>query len=278
MRAVAGVQPRSKSHLILALTHTPALQFPASKIKFVPDHGHDDHDHDHDHDHRDESVKHLKRGGRVCEMENSSDYGGNDHDHPDHNNALRIQTENLISQSLTATPTRIPSTRSISSINGSSYTSSPIITPSGSHLHIPSSALTPLPSPLVAATGQFPSSLSLDSLVLGSSPRRKGYGALGVLGSYGERRNATEFVPVNGSAGLGLERNERSVSSGLTARTGTDEGLRREEVHTPRSRTSSVADEVFVHFLPPGFRVDTSRTLTFGARTMIIGSVRRCDI
>src|ERR1700733_7097948 len=93
--------------------------------------------------------------------------------HSEHHNALRIQTENL---SL-STPRRVPSARSISSVNGSSYTSSPILTPSGSTLHIPSSALTPLPSPLVSASA-FPAGLSLDSLVLGTSPRRKGYAGL----------------------------------------------------------------------------------------------------
>jgi len=91
--------------------------------------------------------------------------------------------------------------------------------------------------------GQFPSSLSLDSLVLGTSPRRKAYGALGVGGVGGERRNVTEFGgSVNGLESTG----QRSVSSGLSGRTITDDGLRREEVRGTRSRTSSVADEILV--------------------------------
>jgi hypothetical protein len=194
--------------------------------------------------------------------------GMDDSSHNDHHhNALRIQTENL---SL-STPRRIPSTRSISSVNGSSYTSSPILTPSGSTLHIPSSALTPLPSPLVSA-GQFPSSLSLDSLVLGTSPRRKGYAGLGVGGLVGERRNVTEFgVGMNGLESGGL----RSASSGLSGRTITDDGLRREEVRGTRSRTSSVADEILVLslFRP---RIDLFRISTIGVPRMAVGFVRLC--
>ena len=187
-------------------------------------------------------------------MGDSSDNNG-DHEQ------LRIQTENL---TLT-TPRRIPSTRSVSSsINGSSYTSSPILTPSGSTLHIPSSALTPLPSPLVTAS-QSPSGLSLDPLILGTSPRRKGYAVLGV-GSLGERRNFTDYVPLNG-----FEAGTRSVSSGLSARTITDDGLRREEIRGTRSRAPSVTDEIFV---PPRYLWEIDdRTLNIGVHQMITGSV-----
>ena len=162
-------------------------------------------------------------------------------DSSDRDHTLRIQTENLPEPS---TPVRIPSTRSLnsSSVNGSS-TSSPIITPSGSTLHLPSSALTPLPSPLVSGSGAtFPANLSLDNLVIGTSPRRKGYSGLGVGSVGGDRRNATEFTPTNG---LG-EKRERRVSSGMSGRTLTNEGLRREEVATSRSRQSSVGDELYV--------------------------------
>src|SRR5438105_13776172 len=99
-------------------------------------------------------------------------------------NALRIQTDNLALSA--STPTRVSSFRSYSSINGGSVTSSPILTPSGSTLNLPSTKLTPLPSPLVTSgqfpsnATQFPSSLSLDTLPFGSSPRRKGYGSLGL--------------------------------------------------------------------------------------------------
>ena len=149
------------------------------------------------------------------------------------NHALKIQTEDL------HTPQRIPSTRSLND----SFTSSPIITPSGSTLQLPSSALTPLPSPLVSAGG-LPLNLSLDPLVLGTSPRRKGYG-LGIGGVSHDKRNASEFVPTEG-----LNENlERSVSSSLSGRTVTDDGLRREEVIIPRSRQSSVGDEIFVYAL-----------------------------
>lgn len=154
--------------------------------------------------------------------------------------ALRIQTENLPGPSA---PARIPSTRSINSLDGL-YSSSPILTPSGSALSLPSSALTPLPSPLVLSlSGTFPSSLSLDGLALGPSPQRKGYGALGVGGGQvAERRNVTNSVPVNGTS----ERSERSVSTSLRGRTNTDEGLRREEIRATRSRQSSVGDELYV--------------------------------
>ena len=162
-------------------------------------------------------------------------------DSSDHDHALRIQTQNLPEPS---TPVRISSTRSLnsSSLNGSS-TSSPIITPSGSILHLPSSALTPLPSPLVSASGA--TNLSLDNLVLGTSPRRKGYGGLGVGSIGGDRKNATELTPTNG---LG-EKHERRVSSSLSGRTLTNEGLRREGVPTSRSRQSSVGDELYVQTL-----------------------------
>ena len=39
---------------------------------------------------------------------------------------------------------------------------------------------------------------------------------------------------------------ERRVSSSLSGRSQTNEGLRREEVLTPRSRQSSVGDELYV--------------------------------
>lgn len=162
-------------------------------------------------------------------------------DSSDRDYALRIQTDNLPEPS---TPVRNPSTRSFnsSSLNGS-RTSSPIITPSGSTLHLPSSALTPLPSPLVSGGGATPpSGLSLDNLVLGSSPRRKGYGGLGVGSAGGDRRNLTEFTPMNGSG----EKSERRVSSSLSGRTLTNEGLRREEVLSSRSRQSSVGEEIYV--------------------------------
>lgn len=162
-------------------------------------------------------------------------------DFSDHDHALRIQTENLPEPS---TPVRAPSTRSLnsSSLNGS-HTSSPIITPSGSTIHLPSIALTPLPSPLVSGGGTtFPSSLSLDNLVLGTSPRRKGYGGLGVGPVSGDRRNAMEFTPTNVSG----DKSERRVNSNLSGRTLTNEGLRREEVYTSRSRQSSVGDDLYV--------------------------------
>lgn len=88
----------------------------------------------------------------------------------------------------------------------------------------------------------------MDNLILGTtaSSRRKGYGVLGVASnsgstSGGDRRNITEFVPV----GLN-EKKETRVSSSLSGRTLTNEGLRREEVHSSRSRTSSVGDEIYV--------------------------------
>ena len=165
---------------------------------------------------------------------------GDTSDRDSDNHALRIQTDNLPNNNETSTPTRIPSTRSLNSQSGS-YTSSPIITPSGSTLHLPSSTLTPLPSPLVSA-GTFPSSLSLDPLVLGTSPRRKGYGVLGVAnGQLVDRRNVTEHIP-----GAVNETLERRVSSGLSGRTLSNDGLRREEALLSRSRTSSVGDEIFV--------------------------------
>jgi len=170
-------------------------------------------------------------------------------DHQPAINALRIQTDNLALS--TSTPTRVSSYRSYSaSINGS-VTSSPILTPSGTTLHLPSAKLTPLPSPLVGA-GQFasnpvqyPSALSLDSLALGSSPRRKGYGALGMGlprgADYNDKRNVTEFpVPRDAEGG-----HERSVSM---SRTATDDGLRREEVILRRQRTYSMDLEVYVSF------------------------------
>jgi hypothetical protein len=161
-------------------------------------------------------------------------------------NALRIQTENLALSS--STPTRVSSFRSYSSINGGSVTSSPILTPSGSTLNLPSTKLTPLPSPLVTS-GQFPlnatpfpSSLSLETLALGSSPRRKGYGVLGLglsKGTDNEKRNVTEFpAPREGDGG-----HERSVSM---SRTATDDGLRREEIMLRRQRTYSMDLQLYV--------------------------------
>jgi hypothetical protein len=157
---------------------------------------------------------------------------------PNHNSTLRIQTENLpISSSLTritSTPTRITSSISYNSLNGS-FTSSPVLTPSGSTLNLPSTSLTPLPSPLVSNV-PFP---ALDGLALGQSPRRKGYGSLGVAGNYGEKRNVTEYIPMQG----GMASHERSVSIG---RSGTDDGLRREEIHAIRPRQNSADDGILV--------------------------------
>lgn len=155
-----------------------------------------------------------------------------------HNNTLRIQTENLpissTSTRIPSTPTRIASSISYNSLNGS-FTSSPVLTPSGSTLNLPSTSLTPLPSPL-SSNVSFP---ALEGLALGQSPRRKGYGSLGVAGNHGEKRNITEFIPMQG----GMASHERSVSIG---RSGTDEGLRREEIHASRPRQNSVDDEIFV--------------------------------
>jgi hypothetical protein len=83
----------------------------------------------------------------------------------------------------------------------------------------------------------------LDKLELGGTgPRRKAYGGLG-SGPVGDsRRNATEYVP----AGLSEKTSERHFSSNLGWRTLTNEGLRREEVHASKSRTSSVGDEIYV--------------------------------
>ena len=120
------------------------------------------------------------------------------------------------------------------------------------------------------SAGQFPSSLSLDSLVLGTSPRRKAYAGLGVGGLGGERRNVTEYgVAMNGLESGGL----RSASSGLSGRTITDDGLRREEVRGTRSRTSSVADEILV-LSPFRPRIDLCRISTIGVRRMTVGFVR----
>jgi hypothetical protein len=148
-------------------------------------------------------------------------------------NSLRIDTSNL---PLSVTPTRSRSTQSNLS-HTDSYSSSPIVTPSGSTLHIPSASLTPLPSPLVSAGGY--SSRSFEPLSLGTSPRRKGYGGLGVGVNFGDRRNTTEFVPANGVS----EGPERSVSIG---RTTTDEGLRREPVLSTSQSRGSLDDEIYV--------------------------------
>lgn len=159
--------------------------------------------------------------------------------------ALKIQTENLPPKS-TASP-KIAPARSYQSINGS-FTSSPIVTPSGSTFLLPSTSLTPLPSPLVTG-GQFSSNLSLDQLSLASttsSPRRKGYGALGSgpLNNI-DKRITTEYIP--GDLAPSLSHN-RSVSSLGRGRVATDEGLRREDIIATRSRQSSVGEEVYVFF------------------------------
>lgn len=186
--------------------------------------------------------------------------GDNDDKTP--NGALRVQTENI-----STTPRRIPSPKSF---NGP-YQSSPIITPSGSTLQLPSSTLTPLPSPLVSAA-TFPSNLSLDLLLLGSSPRRKAYG-LGVGGvSLGDKRNVSDSIPIDGVG----EKLERSVSSSLSGRTITDDGLRREELITPRSRNSSVGEELFVSHTP--LNLIDSRIWSFGGPSITNGSARPGDM
>ena len=214
-------------------------------------------------------------------------------------NALRIQTTNLPGQqqqqpqgqpttnngssattattattaSDTATPNRIPSTRSFTSLTNDSYASSPVLTPSGSTLLVPSTALTPLPSPLVLGPTTSPSSTSLDNLVLGPSARsRNKYGGLGTGAAAGEKRVASEFVPANG-----VERRERSLSSNLTGRTLTSsDGLRREEVRASRSRTSSVGEEVFVRLTMRQRPVD-SRISSIGGRRRVSGFVILLD-
>jgi hypothetical protein len=151
-------------------------------------------------------------------------------------NALRIETSNLPGS---VTPSGIRSTHSNASLD--SYTS-PVVTPSGSTLHLPSASLTPLPSPLVSAgTFSSTSQSSLDRFSLGTSPRRKGYGGLGIGVNFGDKRNTTEFVLSNGAS----ESIERSVSIG---RTTTDDGLRREEIHpVTKSRQSSIDEEIYVY-------------------------------
>ena len=161
-------------------------------------------------------------------------------------NALRIQTDNLPPRDASSPPPgrAITSQRSFTSLNGS-YTSSPIITPSGSTHLLPSSALTPLPSPLTASTNAnvVPTSLSLDTVRLENSPRRKAYGALGSGGSlgYGDgRRNVTEFP----SSSLGDSYLDRTIGGrSLSGRILGEEGLRREPA---RSRTSSLSEDTFV--------------------------------
>jgi len=223
------------------------------------------------------------------------DEGPHSLDHHDH--ALRIQTTNLPGQQQpptqpttnnggsattataattahdTPTPNRVPSTRSFTSLTNDSYASSPILTPSGSTLLVPSSALTPLPSPLVLGAAAFPSSASLDSLVLGPSTRQRNkYSGLGTGAAAAEKRVTSEFVPSNG-----FERRERSLSSNLSGRTSTSsDGLRREEVHASRSRTSSVGDEVFVR-LPTRKRHVDSRISSIGGRRRMSGFVILLD-
>jgi len=189
-------------------------------------------------------------------MDPSNDDNNNDNENNSTTlNALRIQTDNLALSA--STPTRVSSFRSYSSINGGSLTSSPILTPSGSTLNLPSTKLTPLPSPLVTSgqfpsnATQFPTSLSLDTLPFGSSPRRKGYGSLG-LGlpntADNDKRNVTEFpAPRDGESG-----HERSVSM---SRTATDEGLRREEIMLRRQRTYSMDLELYVSLPFPPTRI-----------------------
>lgn len=209
------------------------------------------------------------------------------HEHP--HNALRILTTNLPGQqpaqpadntsstnngtpaTALATPSRVASSRSLTPLQreDSFNTSSPILTPSGSTLLLPSSALTPLPSPLVLGTSTFPSSLPLDNLVLGpSSSRRHKYGAVGAASVPGEKRVTSEFAPSNG-----FERKERTATSQVGARTGTLEGLRREEVRAARSRTSSLADELFVPFPNHSRRLTGVRTWSTGGQQTTNGSV-----
>jgi hypothetical protein len=157
-------------------------------------------------------------------------------DKEDIHNTLKIQTENLPRS--TSSP-RIAPNRSYQSINGS-YTSSPIITPSGSTFLLPSSSLTPLPSPLVSVA-QLPSNSSLDQLALTPSPRRKGYGALGAGAlNHIDKRITTEYVPGDTTS----PNYNRSASS--RGRIATDEVLRREEILATRSRQSSVGEELYV--------------------------------
>src|SRR5271154_786580 len=111
--------------------------------------------------------------GDVPGHDNHQHHNNNNDPTHHHQNALRIQTDNLPPRdSSSPPPSRITSQRSFTSLNGS-YTSSPIITPSGSTHLLPSSSLTPLPSPLVAFNNAnaLPGSLSLDSLRLENSPR-----------------------------------------------------------------------------------------------------------
>ena len=178
----------------------------------------------------------------------NNDNNDNNNTQPHHlHNALRIQTENLAPRdSSPPPPSRIASQRSFTSLNGS-YTSSPIITPSGSTHLLPSSSLTPLPSPLVAFNNAnaLPGSLSLDSLRLENSPRRKPYGGLGSVGiAYADgRRNVTEFP----ASQLSENYLERTISGrSLSGRVLGEEGLRREP---QRSRTSSVSEDIFVLLL-----------------------------
>jgi hypothetical protein len=179
-------------------------------------------------------------------------------------NALRIQTDNLAR--MTPSSPQIRSNKSYNSLN-ESFTSSPIITPSGSSLNLPSSTLTPLPSPLIL-NNAFPSNLSLDQLVLSPSPRRKGYGTLGSGGGGpSEKRNATDFVSPNDPA-LGRD---RSISSGQSV---GDDKLRREDILGKRSRQSSVGDEAYVKFFE---NCVDSRIWNIGARRTINGYARRRD-
>jgi len=127
----------------------------------------------------------------------------------------------------------------------------------------------PLPSPLVLGAPAFLSSVSPDNLILGPSARQRNrYSGLGTGPAAAEKRVTSEFVP-----STGFERRERSLSSNLSGRTSTSsDGLRREEVHASRSRTSSVGDEVFVRLTTRKHPVD-SRISSIGGRRRMSGFV-----
>jgi hypothetical protein len=199
---------------------------------------------------------------------------GDDH-HQHHGHGLRIQTDNLLGlEPLTQTPIRIPSNNSTLTTATTSTTTttnhsnnsmiqqqhtpllrsftndstvstiySPLLTPSGSQIHIPSSTITPLPSPL---DPNF--STSFETLVPGAnSPRRKPYyGLLGPgLNLPGERRIVSESSPSPQKDYTG----ERSVSVSSIA-TSVEDGLRREHSllydGVKRSRENSFGAEFVV--------------------------------
>jgi len=224
---------------------------------------------------------------RIVDARPMGDGDEDPHSVDHHNHALRIQTTNLPGQQQpptqpttsnggsattaqdTPTPNRVPSTRSFTSLTNDSYASSPILTPSGSTLLVPSTAVTPFPSPLVLGAPAFLSSVSPDNLILGPSARQRNrYSGLGTGPAAAEKRVTSEFVP-----STGFERRERSLSSNLSGRTSTSsDGLRREEVHASRSRTSSVGDEVFVRLTTRKHPVD-SRISSIGGRRRMSGFV-----